>query len=58
MDPLHTRFEPPFPEVPVADKAADNLKYNFFIDLRTTGFAVTRKIDNLTMYTQVYLILL
>lgn len=49
VDPLHTRFETPYPEVPVADKAATDLKYNIVINPLKTGFVITRKTDNSTM---------
>ncbi|CAG2059891.1 unnamed protein product [Timema podura] len=48
-DPKHTRFEPPFPEVPVVEKATSNPDYRVFIDESQLGFKVIRNSDNETM---------
>lgn len=49
MDPVNSRFEPPYPEVPIVDRAAVNLSYIFEMDLFKPGFKVVRKADNTTM---------
>ncbi|EEZ99945.2 lysosomal alpha-glucosidase [Tribolium castaneum] len=49
-DPLKNRFEPPFPEVPIVDKAAMNLSYLFYIDSTKPGFRVVRRSDNTIIF--------
>nr|CAD7395426.1 unnamed protein product [Timema cristinae] len=46
---MHTRFEPPFPEVPVVEKVSSNPDYRVFIDESQLGFKVIRNSDNETM---------
>lgn len=45
-DPLNNRFESPFPEVPIVDKAAMDLMYRFDIDVNRPGFKIYRISDN------------
>lgn len=49
-DPLNNRFESPFPEVPIVDKAANNLLYRFDIDVNQPGFKVYRLSDNTVLF--------
>nr|CAD7427822.1 unnamed protein product [Timema monikensis] len=46
---MHTRFEPPFPEVPVVEKVSSNPDYRVFIDESQLGFKVIRNSDNETI---------
>uniref|UniRef100_A0AAR5PG88 P-type domain-containing protein n=1 Tax=Dendroctonus ponderosae TaxID=77166 RepID=A0AAR5PG88_DENPD len=49
-DPANNRFEPFFPEVPVVDRAAQNLNFVFELDMFKPGFKVVRKADNTTIF--------
>lgn len=44
------RYEPPYPEIPIVDRAAINLTYNFYLNKIHSGFTVTRKSDNATIF--------
>lgn len=48
---MHNRFEPPYPEVPIVDRAATNRLYVLEIDALNdvNGFRVVRASDNTTM---------
>ncbi|KAJ8925244.1 hypothetical protein NQ315_001431 [Exocentrus adspersus] len=50
VDPVNSRFEPAYPEVPIVDRAAINLSYSFKIDVLRPGFKVIRKADNVTIF--------
>ncbi|XP_018325921.1 lysosomal alpha-glucosidase isoform X3 [Agrilus planipennis] len=49
-DPLHKRFEPPYPEVPIVDKVTTNPTYKCVIDPTKTGFKVERKLDGSVIF--------
>jgi len=49
VDPLHSRFEPPYPEVPVMEHRVSTMDYQVQLDKTKTGFKVVRKSDNVTM---------
>ncbi|KRT80072.1 hypothetical protein AMK59_6616, partial [Oryctes borbonicus] len=49
-NPLQNRYESPYPEVPIVDKADKNLNYEFIMDERKTGFKILRKSDNTTIF--------
>lgn len=50
IDPLKHRFEPPYPELPIVDRAVSNLKYKFVINSVSSGFKVVRKSDNAVIF--------
>lgn len=50
VDAEHSRYESPYPEVPLIDRAATEAAYTFVIDQQRTGFKVLRKIDNTTIF--------
>ncbi|XP_069701371.1 lysosomal alpha-glucosidase-like [Periplaneta americana] len=50
VDPLHSRFEPPYPEVPVVEHNIHNTDYEVLLDKNKTGFKVVRKSDNQTLF--------
>ncbi|KAK5642360.1 hypothetical protein RI129_008527 [Pyrocoelia pectoralis] len=43
VDPLHNRFEPPYPEVPIVDKAASDFSYSLQLNEENIGFRIIRK---------------
>jgi hypothetical protein len=49
VDPLHSRFEPPYPEVPVMEHNLPTMDYQVQLDKTKTGFKVVRKSDNVAM---------
>lgn len=49
IDASHTRFEPPYPEVPIVDRAWANTSYSIIIDPSKIGFKVLRKSDKTVM---------
>jgi hypothetical protein len=49
VDPLHNRFEPPYPEVPLVEHRVSTMDYQVQLDKNKTGFKVVRKSDNVTM---------
>ncbi|KAK4877010.1 hypothetical protein RN001_009516 [Aquatica leii] len=49
-DPSHSRFEPPYPEVPIVDKAASNFSYSLELNEENTGFRIVRKQDNMPIF--------
>lgn len=50
LDPNHARFEPPYPEIPIVDRAWANISYSFVIDPLKTGFKVIRKSDETIIF--------
>ncbi|XP_057662919.1 lysosomal alpha-glucosidase-like [Diorhabda carinulata] len=50
VDPNNFRFESPYPEVPIVDKASISLTYIFEINIFKSGFKVMRKSDNTTIF--------
>ncbi|XP_050301021.1 lysosomal alpha-glucosidase-like [Anthonomus grandis grandis] len=50
VDPINPRYEPSYPEVPLVDRAAQNLNYIFEIDTFKPGFKVVRKTDNVVIF--------
>ncbi|XP_066250642.1 lysosomal alpha-glucosidase-like [Euwallacea similis] len=50
IDAFNARFEPAYPEVPLVDKASQNLNYIFELDMFQPGFKVVRKADNTTIF--------
>ncbi|XP_060535181.1 lysosomal alpha-glucosidase-like isoform X2 [Cylas formicarius] len=50
VDPYNFRYEPAYPEMPIVDSAAINLKYVFEMDIFRPGFKVVRKADNTTVF--------
>uniref|UniRef100_A0A6P7H0K9 Lysosomal alpha-glucosidase-like n=1 Tax=Diabrotica virgifera virgifera TaxID=50390 RepID=A0A6P7H0K9_DIAVI len=50
VDPSSFRFEPPYPEVPIVDKASLALSYIIQINTFKSGFKVLRKSDNVTIF--------
>ncbi|CAH0546035.1 unnamed protein product [Brassicogethes aeneus] len=53
VDPLTSRFEPPYPELPIVDRASTNTLYHFELDLLKSGFKIKRKSDNTTIFDSV-----
>jgi hypothetical protein len=49
VDPLHSRFEPPYPEVPVMEHNLPTMDYQVQLDKTKTGFKVVRRSDNVAM---------
>jgi hypothetical protein len=49
VDPLHSRFEPPYPEVPVVEHNLPSMDYKVQLDKTKTGFKVMRSSDNVVM---------
>jgi hypothetical protein len=49
VDPLHTRYEPPYPEVPVVERKLPSMDYKVHLDKTKTGFKVIRRSDNMVM---------
>ncbi|KAL1517514.1 hypothetical protein ABEB36_001270 [Hypothenemus hampei] len=49
-DPFNSRFEPPYPEVPLVDKAAPDWNYSFEMRSSDSGFKVLRKSGNVTIF--------
>ncbi|XP_072385284.1 lysosomal alpha-glucosidase-like isoform X1 [Diabrotica undecimpunctata] len=50
VDPSSFRFESPYPEVPIVDKASLTLSYVIQINTFKSGFKVLRKSDNVTIF--------
>ncbi|CAG9860741.1 unnamed protein product [Phyllotreta striolata] len=50
VDPLSNRYECPYPEIPIVDKASINLMYRFEIDTFHRGFKVKRKSDDTIIF--------
>ncbi|KAK9880765.1 hypothetical protein WA026_013086 [Henosepilachna vigintioctopunctata] len=50
IDPLQHRFEPPYPEIPIVDRAASNFKYKLLLDPIKPGFQVIRRSDNTIIF--------
>ncbi|XP_045462356.1 lysosomal alpha-glucosidase-like [Harmonia axyridis] len=50
IDPLQHRFEPPYPEIPIVDRAAINLLYQFVYIPEKPGFQVVRKSDGTVIF--------
>jgi len=50
VDPLRSRFEPPYPEVPVMEHRVSTMDYEVQLDKTKTGFKVVRKSDNVAIY--------
>jgi lysosomal alpha-glucosidase len=49
VDPLHSRFEPPYPEVPVVEHNLPIMDYQVQLDKNKIGFKVVRKSDNVSV---------
>ncbi|KAF5269885.1 hypothetical protein FQR65_LT05683 [Abscondita terminalis] len=49
-DPCHSRFEPPFPEVPIVDKASSNFSYSLELNEGNSGFRILRKQGNIPIF--------
>ncbi|KAL3284606.1 hypothetical protein HHI36_018760 [Cryptolaemus montrouzieri] len=49
-DPLNHRFEPPYPEIPIVDRAATNLQYELILDPAKPGFKILRKSDSTVIF--------
>lgn len=50
VDAEHSRYESPYPEIPLIDRAATEATYSLVIDQLKTGFKVLRKSDNTTIF--------
>lgn len=49
IDPENTRYETPYPEVPIIDGACRQTSYSFVMDHTKAGFKVVRKSDGTVM---------
>lgn len=49
LDAENTRWEPPYPEIPLVDNKKANPAYSFIMDRFKSGFKVIRKSDNSVM---------
>lgn len=47
MDAMQFRFEPPYPEVPIVDKAVVDKLYDLVVNI--SSFQILRKSDNTVM---------
>lgn len=50
LDPLHVRYEPPYPSVPIVDKAPTDFSYIFKYNISASGFKILRRSDEAIIF--------